>query len=86
MSADILEIRMQSSEVQCGICNALTDLGWGVPTFNGDIVSNDFPDWMYSRGGGSFAVCERCYRKHERGEILVFDHYYVPETLMGSAD
>jgi hypothetical protein len=76
MSSDILEIRMQSNEIDCAICGEPDDFAWGVPTYNGDIVSNDFPDDLYARTGGSMAVCRRCHEKHERGEIEVFDHYY----------
>lgn len=80
---DILVIRMQSNTAECSLCGRETDYKWGIPVFNGDVVSNDFPDWMWSQGGGGQAVCRSCYEKHERGEIPTFDHYYVPATLMG---
>ncbi len=72
----ILEIRMQSGMIDCAICGEPDDHCWGVPTYNGDIVSNAFPDDM---DWGGVAVCESCYLKHERGEITTFDHCYLPK-------
>lgn len=73
--SDILEIRMQSNETECFICGAETEHCWGVPTCNGDIVSNDFPDDLWD---GGVPVCEDCYLKHERGEIPTCDRFYLP--------
>lgn len=70
----ILEIRMQSNMIDCSICGEPDCHSWGVPTFNGDIVSNDFPDELWE---GSIGVCESCYCKHERGEIPTFDRMYL---------
>lgn len=82
--SSILEIRMQGGrEAECGICGELTNMKYSVPTYNGDIVSNDFPDDLYGKFGGMIPVCRECFHKHERGEIETFDHYYVPQTLMG---
>ncbi len=84
--SDILEIRMQSNALECYICGEESDCGWSVPIFNGDIVSNDFPDYMWHAGGGGQAVCEDCYRRHERGEVPTFDHYYIrPAELIHGA-
>ena len=51
----------------------------GVPTFNGDVVSNDWNgEW------GSKPVCQECFDKHADGRVPTFDHLYdVPETLWG---
>lgn len=73
----ILEIRMQSHLCDCWLCGEPTEMQWGVPTYNGDLVSNDFPDAMWAGSGGGQSVCEDCYRKHERGELETFDHYYT---------
>ncbi len=73
----ILEIRMQSGGIDCSLCGKADEHCWGVPVFNGDVVSNDFPFWMWSSHGGSQPVCRRCYAKHERGEIPTWDHLYV---------
>lgn len=77
---DSLTINMNERWADCGLCGAETLFHWGVPTYNGDVVSNDFPDDL---GGGSIAACEACFHKHERGEIETFDHYYVRPGPMG---
>jgi hypothetical protein len=79
---DTLEIRMNPGIVACGLCGADTDFRWAVPTFNGDLVSNDFPDDLHREGGGSFPVCQRCYDRHERGELATFDRYYYRPGLI----
>jgi hypothetical protein len=73
---DALVIRMQYHDAECSICGAPTDMSFGVPHFNGDLVSNDFPDWLYRTGGGSRPACWDCYLRHEMGELQTFDHYY----------
>lgn len=70
-------IDMNQREAKCSLCGKWTDACWGVPTYNGDLVSNDFPDWLTREGGGCMAACEACYEKHARGEVLMFDHYYL---------
>lgn len=75
--SEILEIRMQQNMIDCFICGEPDRYQWGVPVFNGDIVSNDFPEELHRTEGGCQAVCRRCYEKHERGEIRTFDHYYL---------
>jgi len=77
MSDEILEIRMQSNMIDCYICGEPDAYKWGVPIFNGDIVSNDFPDELWNGNGGGVSVCRACYEKHERGEIPTFDRYYL---------
>lgn len=73
-------------ECDCYICGAPTPMRWGVPVFNGDIVSNDFPDELWGESGGGQSVCESCYEKHARGEIKVFDScYWTPPTLIDGA-
>lgn len=66
-----IEIRMQSHDTDCWLCGGYADGHHGVPTFNGDLVSNDFPLWE-----GGHHVCQSCHGKHERGELEVFDRYY----------
>lgn len=44
--------------------------------FNGDLVSNDFPDWLWRQGGGGVAACERCYDRHALGELRTCDEFY----------
>lgn len=74
---DVLEIRMQSVEMVCSLCGAITDDNCGVPIVNGDIVSNDFPDAIWSEHGGSVPACQRCHDRHSRGEIETFDRHYL---------
>lgn len=78
--AEILNIRMQSHLTDCSLCGEATAHRWGIPTCNGDVVSNDFPDDLWQ---GSVPVCQRCYERHARGEIKTFDHYYVRRGPMG---
>lgn len=72
-----LEIRFQSFEVECSLCGRHTEMGWGVPTYNGDLVSNEFPDDLHRRGGGSIPVCRDCYDRHAAGKIETFDRCYL---------
>ena len=76
-----------ASEIECTICGALTELQWGIPTVNGDIVSNDFPNEIYLVHGGSVPVCEACYQKHESGEMNVCDRFYfhLAEGFVGGS-
>lgn len=83
MPENILEIHMQCDEIECGLCGEWTEFRYGVSTYNGDIVSNDFPDTMRREGGGSVAVCERCFERHAAGLIPTYDHYYVRPGPMG---
>ena len=75
--SNVLEIRMQSGELRCSICNDWTEHRWSVPTFNGDLVSNNFPDELWNSEGGVQAACEECYDRHSRGELPTFDRYYL---------
>jgi hypothetical protein len=77
MKDEILEIRMQLRMIDCFICGEPDEHRWGVPVFNGDVVSNDFPDWLWRSGGGGQAVCRECFEKHACGELETFDHYYL---------
>lgn len=61
----------------CSLCGIDTEPRWAVPTYNGEVVSVDFPDDLYHSGGGSLAVCERCFLAHERGEVACADAWYV---------
>ena len=55
----------------CCVCAEPCDGYHGLPFFNGDLVSNDWPgDW------GNKACCRRCYEAHERGELQCFDDVY----------
>lgn len=77
----ITEIRMQSNAVECYLCAVETEYGWSVPTYNGDVVSNDFPDDMWSKGGGAQPVCQRCYDMHANGQATCYDRLYLPRGL-----
>jgi hypothetical protein len=77
MRDGILEIRMQNQMIDCFLCGEPDEHRWGVPVFNGDVVSNDFPDWLWGKSGGGQAVCRECFGKHERGEMETFDRYYL---------
>lgn len=71
--------------VRCGLCAAWTDFRQSIPTYNGDVVSNDFPDELHRQGGGSFPVCMMCYKRHARGEVECFDRYYIPQEFEAGA-
>lgn len=77
MREDTLVIRMQSHEVSCSICGQETPHRWGVPTVNGDIVSNDFPEDLWGQYGGGMPACKECYAKHQAGELPTWDRYYL---------
>jgi hypothetical protein len=81
--SDILEIRMQSGMLDCYVCGEPTEYRFGIPIYNGDIVSNDFPDDMWANGGGGQSVCESCYLKHERGDIPCADRLYLDRPPHG---
>lgn len=72
-----VEIRMQSGELQCSLCNAWTEHRWSVPTFNGDLVSNEFPDELWHPDGGMQAACEDCFNRHADGKLPTFDGFYI---------
>jgi len=77
MPAEALLNLSERGGITCYICGAEDDHQWSVPIVNGDVVSNDFPDWLWSAIGGGQAVCEECYEKHARGEIETFDRFYL---------
>lgn len=62
--------------VQCSLCGNWDDDKWGVPTVNGDVVSSDFPDFIYRLHGGNASVCRVCFDRHEWHLIPTFDHLY----------
>ncbi len=74
-----LTINMNPREVKCGVCGEWTEFKWGIPTYNGDIVSNDFPDHLYQGHGGNIAACLKCYTDHATGKMQTRDSWYVPE-------
>lgn len=79
VTVDTLEIDLWlDREILCSLCGQETPLAFGIPTYNGDIVSNDFPDALRTEGGGSMPVCQQCYLEHKQGLMPTFDHYYVP--------
>jgi hypothetical protein len=80
----VLEINMNPRHLDCHLCGQPTEHKWGVPIFNGDVVSNDFPDDLWSEGGGGQAVCERCYELHAAGQVKTYDRYYM--HLFGFVD
>jgi len=72
-----LLIDMNPREAQCWNCGQWTPHRWGLPTVNGDLVSNDFPDEIWGEHGGGVPACEECFRRHERGELPTFDRFYL---------
>lgn len=75
MDAPILLIRMQSpgyeSDMPCPGCGGRASPFHGLPVFNGDIMSNDWPgEW------GGAPACEACFEKHLRGELPTADRLY----------
>lgn len=68
-----LTIRMQTPGYGdvCFVCGGEASGYHGVPVFNGDLMSNDWPgEW------GGVPSCERCYDRHARGELPTFDADY----------
>jgi hypothetical protein len=64
--------------IQCNICKNQAEFYGSVPTYNGSLVSNDFPYDLWANGGGNVPVCERCYWLHAQGRVQVWDYLYVP--------
>lgn len=56
----------------CPYCGGEMEGTCALPTFNGDVVSNDWPGEWFGRG-----CCEACYERHARGEIPVADKLYA---------
>lgn len=79
-------VKFQAHEIDCAICGEPDVFRWGVPTYNGDIVSNDFPDFMWGKNGGSVAVCERCHRLHAEGKIPAADADYLRHGTLIDGD
>lgn len=67
----VIQIGMQDNTVSCWICGVETEFKWGVPTFNGDLMSNDWPGEWFGQ-----SVCERCFDLHEQGKMITHDNLY----------
>lgn len=75
MSGDVLVIRMQTPGSgmgePCVNCGKPSSGFHGLPVFNGDIVSNDWPgEW------GGACCCEDCYNRHAAGQLETADYLY----------
>lgn len=72
-SGEKLVIRMQTpgwGDI-CFACGGVASGHHGLPTFNGDLVSNDWPgEWF------GVPACERCYELHEQGKLETHDADY----------
>lgn len=56
---------------ECYVCGEPASGFHGLPIFNGDVMSNDWPgEWA------GVPACLRCYEKHERGEMETWDAVY----------
>lgn len=64
-------------DLTCTLCHTPTPFGHAVPTMHGEVVSNDFPDWLWERDGGRVPVCERCYQWHAQGRVAVSDRKWL---------
>ena len=60
-----------SGTVPCYFCHAASSGRHSIPTYNGDIVSKEFP-----LDTANHPACERCYKLHESGLIVAYDHRY----------
>jgi hypothetical protein len=58
----------------CVICGGEPGSHHGVPTFNGDVVSNDF-----ACANGTQPACGRCYHLHAHGMVPVHDSRYLSD-------
>jgi hypothetical protein len=73
---DVLEIHMQTPGYgmgePCVACGQPSSGFHGLPVFNGDIVSNDWPgEW------GGVPCCLACFYLHEQGKLKTWDHLYT---------
>ena len=63
--------------IRCSWCGEWTAHRWGLPTYNGDLISNDFSDKLWAEGGGSVPACQSCFDKHAAGQLPTCDDYYL---------
>jgi len=60
---NVLLIDLRMRETTCHVCGADTPEGFGVPTYEGEVVPLDWPGaW------GGAPACKRCYNEYEQGE------------------
>ena len=76
MADEILEIRMQTpgygAGEPCVACGRPSSGFHGLPVFNGDVVSNDWPgEWA------GVPCCEPCYTAHLEGRMQCADRLYA---------
>lgn len=67
---EVLEIRMQTPGYGdvCFVCGEDASGFHGVPIWNGELVSNDWPgEWC------GVPACEVCFRKHKEGRLPMLD-------------
>lgn len=63
----------------CRICGATTPTRGGVPTYNGDLVSDDFP----LEPEGNWPACGPCFEAHARGQLKTWDGLYTRRPPLG---
>ncbi len=68
----ILLIRLYEPWAECRLCGADTPSRWGVPMYEGNLLSNDFQgEWFGA------PACQACHDAHARGELRTYDHLYT---------
>lgn len=68
----------------CSLCSVpLEGDLCSVPTYLGRVISNEFPDDLWSTAGGSKPVCQSCYHDHADGLVPTFDHLFLTPGLIG---
>jgi hypothetical protein len=75
----ILEVELYPPMIDCGVCGQGDLFKWGIATYNGDIVSLEFPFHLVPDNSGSMAVCRDCFNAHAEGDprIETYDAEYL---------
>lgn len=72
---DVLSIRLYEPMVECRLCGAEAPHSWGVPMYEGNLLSNDFQgEWFGA------PACKQCFEAHARGDLPTFDRLYTTEA------
>lgn len=73
MAKGVLSIRLFEPYADCSLCGEETICRWGVPMYEGNLLSNDFKGEWFGQ-----PACQACHDAHARGDLRTYDHLYWP--------
>jgi hypothetical protein len=76
----VLVIDLDERWADCWRCGELTPSRWGLPVWNGELVSND---WQGEWGG--VPACEACFDLHAAGKLSTLDCPLKEEPVLDYA-